>query len=59
MDISNYMEIAKNKSLETKDKKFYVIYNSYGDWAYVDTVPVDNLETGFEVMNTFLNGEEV
>jgi len=59
MDISNYLRVAKEKSLESKDQKIYLIYNSYGDWAYIDTVPVEDSETGFEIINTFLNGEEI
>ena len=45
--------------MDNENIPFYVIYNSYGDWAYVDNVPTENEESGFEIVSTLINGEEI
>lgn len=49
---------AHKESLSNKDKKFYVIWNEYGDWGYIYEFPVDSDNSGEHWVCYYLNGEE-
>jgi hypothetical protein len=50
---------ALEKSVSNSDTKYYVIWNTSGDWGFVDTFPYDDEETTGNVWICYYqDGEE-
>lgn len=55
-DVESIEKEAEKLSEEKRNIKFYVIWNKYGEWGYVDYNPVDTEMSGEHWVCYYLNG---